>query len=379
MTKRAIFGAVGVAALGATAAFYLFFLRAEPVQVAVVVDGVVVEEIRAPGSVSSRTEVEVAARVAGVVDRVLVDEGATVEAGQLLAALDDRELTSRAATARAAAASAQHNVGVAQAALEKGQAELALARDSFTRDESLFRAGDVTQATLDTRTSALRAAEAGEKSAVATVAVRREDARRAAEEAKLSETLASYAQITAPLGGLVTKRQVEPGSTVAPGGMLFRIVDDDIVCVQTRVDVSQMGRVAIGLPARIRLASGDDLTGSVERIAYEADPVTRDQEVRIKLDQPPAHLTLDEEAQVVVTLGEARGLVVPAGAIVAKEGSDAVLIAREGRAVEVPVGTGAIGQGNVQILEGLQAGDEVILQPENLRSGQRVRAVVAAE
>lgn len=367
-----------VTALALVAVVYWFGFRAVTVEVVVAREGSVTEEIRAPGSVSSRTEVELSSRVAGVVERVLVEEGGRVESGQLLAALDDRELRGRAATARAAAEGARHNVVVADAALDKARSDLTLAQSTMAREEALFAGGHVTRASLDGTTTALRAAEAAEKSAQATLGARRDDARRADEEAKLAETVASYGQITSPLAGLVTKRQVEVGSTVAPGAVLFRIVDDQTVCASTRVDVSQMGRVALGLPARVRLASGDERTGTVARIAYESDPVTRDQEVRILFDVPPEHLTLAEEAQVVIGLGEVPGLVVPGASVITADGSQTVLLARDERVVAVPVQVRAMGQGAV-VLDGLSPGDLVILEPAAVKTGQRVSPLVAGD
>lgn len=364
-----LLGAAGVTALS----------RGRAVRVAEVADGVVVEEIRAPGAVSSRTQVDLAARIAGVVERVLVEEGDRVEQGQLLAALDDRELVARAAAARAAVASARQGVVAAEAALERALAEAALAREALARDELLFRAGDLTPASIDARRAASLAAEAGVKGAAATLAARREDTSRAAAEAKLAETLASYARVSSPIAGLVTQRRAEVGSAVSPGGALFRIVDPAAVWVDARVDVSQMSRVRPGVPARVRLASGDELAGSVARIAHEADPVTRDQEVRISLETLPDHVTIDEEAQVTLLVGEARGLVVPTAALVHRADADAVFVVRDGRAEELRIRLGAAGPDEAQVIEGLRAGEEVVLDPRDLRPGQRVRPVQSGE
>jgi HlyD family secretion protein len=369
---------VALGVVGGGAAIWWFAFRAVEVEVVAAVEGSLDEEIRAPGAVSSRTEVDVASRVAGVVDRVLVAEGADVQSGQLLAALDDRELLGRASAARAAADRGSHDVVIAEAALDKARADLALAQSTHERDEALYEDGHLAKASLDGTTTALRDSEAAEKSARATLQSRRDEARRLDEEAKLAETVASYSQITSPLAGLVTSRQVEAGNTVAPGTVLFRIVDDEVVCVVTRVDVSQMGRVAIGQPATIRLASGDELTGKVGRVAHEADPVTRDQEVRIRFDQPPAMLTLAEEAQVVIRIGEAHGLVVPGSAVLAQDGAEAVVVVRDGRTERVPVRVAAMGQGSV-VVEGIVAGDLVVLEPGGVRAGQRVRPVVVGD
>jgi len=211
------------------------------------------------------------------------------------------------------------------------------------------------------------------------VGAREQEARRAAEEARYADAIQSHAQVTSPLTGLVTRRQVEVGTTVVPGNTLFRLVDDQTVCVATRVDVSQMGRVRTGQRARIRLASGGTASGSVVRISHEADPVTRDQEVRVRFEKPPAHLTLNEEAEVVISIGEARGLVIPGSALLAADGVDGLLKVQDGRAVRAEVRVGATGQGKALILSGLAAGDQVLARPERFKPGQRVRVLAGKE
>jgi HlyD family secretion protein len=349
-------------------------LSSTAVDVVVAVEGIIAQEVKGPGSVSSRTEVNVSSRITGVVDTVLVQEGDKVTEGQLLASLDQRDLAAKAAAARSGGGAARQGIVVAEAALEKARADLALARANHQRDEQVFNAGHLSQSAFDAATAALRVTESAEKNAAANVAARQEDAKRASDETRYADTIQSHAQIVSPIAGLVTKRQVEVGTTVAPGNTLFRIVDDQTVCVATRVDVSQMGKIEVGQRARIRLASGDEATGTVARVSHEADPVTRDQEVRVKFDTPPAHLTLKEEAEVVVGVGEARGLVVPGSVLLPREGKDGVVVVRDGRAVYVPVQVGAVGQGKVQILGGLNVGDIVIAHPTMVKANQRVHA-----
>jgi HlyD family secretion protein len=354
-------------------------LFAPHAEVVVVAEGAIEEEVKGPGAVSSETEVTVSSRLTGVVERVLAQEGDHVKQGQLLVALDQRDLSARAAGARSSAAAARQNVAVAEAGVQKAQADLTLAQSHFGREEEVFRAGHLSEAALDIATAALRVAQSAEKNARAVVDAREQEARRAADEARYADTIQTHAQLSAPLTGLVTRRQVEVGTTVVPGNTLFRIVDDQAVSVATRVDVSQMGRVRTGQIARIRLASGGTASGSVARISHEADPVTRDQEVRVRFDQPPAHLTLNEEAEVVISIGEARGLVIPGSALVAAGGVDGVLEVQDGRAVRVEVRVGATGQGKALILSGLGAGDQVLAHPEKVKAGQRVRALAGKE
>jgi HlyD family secretion protein len=373
---KAIAAGVAAAAIGGVV-FARLVLFTPLVSVVEVKEGVVEEQVKGLGAVSSRTEVDVSSRISGVVLRVLAQEGDRVKEGQLLAALDERDLAAKAAAARSAVAAARQNIAVAEATLDKSQADLVFARSNHERDEKVFRAGHISQAAFDAATAALRVAESAEKSARAAVAARQQETARAEDDARYAGTIQTHARISSPIAGLVTMRRVEVGNTVAPGNTLFRVVDDKAVSVAARIDVSQVGRIALGQITRIRLASGGEASGTVARISHESDPVTRDQEVRILFDTPPAHLTVNEEAEVVISVGQARGLVIPGSAVLPlPDGGDGVLVVRDGRAQHVAVEVGALGQGKVQIRSGLRAGEMVVGHPRAVKPGQRVRPKV---
>ncbi len=369
----------GVVLLAAGALAFRLLGYATPIDILLVAEDVIHQEVKGPGSVSSDVEVNVASRISGVVQSVLVQEGDHVKEGQLLFTLDERDLAAKAAASRSGAAAARQNVAVADAALEKAQADLALARANYARDETVYRAGHISQAAFDSATASLRVAESAEKNARAAVGARREETRRTEDEARYADTVKTHAQVTAPIAGLVTRRQVEVGNTVAPGTTLLRIVDDKAVAVATRVDVSQMGRVQLGQPARIKLVSGAESSGTVARISHEADPATRDQEVRVRFDTPPARLTLNEEAEVIIRVGEARGLVIAGSAVVPHQGEDTVLVLRDGRTTRVSIRVGAVGQGKVLVEKGLAAGDRVVARPAQVKPGARARPMATGQ
>jgi len=160
--RVALAAGVLVVGLGVALRVLLFAPQAE---VVVVAEGVLEEEVKGPGAVSSETEVTVSSRLTAVVERVLVQEGDHVQKGQLLVVLDERDLSARAGAARSTAAAARHNVAVAEAALQKAEADLTLAQSHFGREDAVFRAGHLSQAALDLATAALRVAQSAEKNA----------------------------------------------------------------------------------------------------------------------------------------------------------------------------------------------------------------------
>jgi multidrug resistance efflux pump len=85
-----------------------------------------------------------------------------------------------------------------------------------------------------------------------------------------------------------------------PGGALFRLVDPATLWVAARIDESLVGRIEEGMPAVIRLRSGGEHAGRVARISRQSDAATRELEVFVAFDTPPARFAIDQEAQVLI-------------------------------------------------------------------------------
>lgn len=323
-----------VAALLALPA-YRWFVHTPAVAVVTAETGRVSHDIAVPGTVQARYPITVGSRIAAAVTALHADEGDTVEQGALLARLDDRELRAR---------------------LDAAQADLELARANHRRDRELFEKdrGLISQSELDASSAAVQAARA-----------------RATEAA----TALSHSRIEAPAGGVITARLVEQGHTVGAGTPLFRLADPAELWIATRVDESVVGAVAVGQPTAIELRSGEQMTGTVARIGLESDPATRELEVNVAFDRPPERFAIDLEAEVTIHAGEARGVVVPVDTLSYGEGSQAVLVIRDGRIQRQPVETG-IGDGRrVLVHAGLAAGEPVVAAPQQVRVGQRAEPV----
>jgi RND family efflux transporter MFP subunit len=358
----------------AAALAYGALLRPQPVPIVAVAEGAVALRITGPGTVQARIPVTVSARTSAQVVALHADQGDRVRRGQLLARLDDRDLAARRAAAAASRDTVAANIRAAEAALEKARAELELARARNERDAEVHAAGFISQAAFDASASTLRAAEAAVANAAALLEARRNEARVVAHESQYAEAMWSHTRVVAPMDGIVIQRSAEVGSMVAPGTPIFRLVDPATVWVAMRVDESVVGRVAPGMPARIRLRTGEELAGTVARIARQSDAATRELEVNVAFDTPPARFAIDQEAEVAILAGDSKGLVVPVAAIVRHEGKPAVLVVRDGRAVQHAVSTGASDGARVIITEGLAAGEPVLADPGAVRTGARVRA-----
>jgi hypothetical protein len=177
---------------------------------------------------------------------------------------------------------------------------------------------------------------------------------------------------------VIIQRLAETGNTVVPGSPIFRMVDPAGLWVATRVDESVVARVRLGMPASIRLRTGEMLSGKVARISRQSDAATRELEVDVAFDAQPERFAIDQEAEVTISAGEEKGLVVPVAALVQHQGKQGVLVARDGRAQFQDVQTGAADAATVIVRRGLAAGEGVIATPQGVKPGTRVRGMAAA-
>jgi len=368
-----ITASIVAAVVVALAATYWTFLRGVAVATVTSSEGAVPVIVQGPGTVQARVPVTLSARITATIAELHADQGDRVRKDQLLAVLDDRELDAKRAVANHSQEAVKRNIEAAEAALAKARADLELARVKHRRDADLFKVGYISQSALDTSVAALRAAEAGVDNAEAVLAARRSEARGVAQEARYAETVLSHTRIVAPMDGIVIQRLVETGATVVPGTPIFKLVDPATVWVTARIDESVVGRLAPGLPAQIRLRTGESLPGQVARIAHQSDAATRELEVNVAFDAPLERFAIDQEAQVRIRAGEERGVVVPVTALLNAKGGQAVLVLRDGRAVSQPVQTGASDGKRVIVKSGIAAGERILAQPQRIKPGTRVR------
>jgi HlyD family secretion protein len=373
--KRAIqvFVLLALASIAAVFA-YRMLTRPAAVRVGSVMAGPVREETIGPGTVQSRYSVSLGSRVAGTIDRVLVDVGDEVQKDQLLATLDRTELDARFRATRGAVASALQDIALARANLAKARSDLDLARIRDDRAQNLVGPGVISVADADDARGALRAAEANERAARAAVDARVAELARFSQEQRVAETILSYTALKSPMAGVITRRALEPGSAVAPDAVVFQIVDANALWVATLIDQSLAGRVNVGQRAVIHLRSGAEVSGHVARIAFEADPVTRELEIDVAFDVRPSRFAIHEEADVTLLGEQAQGLTLPLDAVSYGPDGSGVFVVENGRAHRRPVRLGIIGPKKALVIEGPSEGESIILTPSAIRDGQRVVA-----
>jgi RND family efflux transporter MFP subunit len=346
---------------------------AAAVETVPVAEGAVPVTIKGPGTVEARVPVTLSARITATITKLHVDQGDEVKRGQLVATLDDRDLAAKRAGSVQTQETARRNVTAAQAAVAKAEAELDLARTKHRRDQDLLRAGYVSQSVMDASAATLRSAEANLENARALLAAREADTGTVAQEAAYASAVLSHTRVAAPIDGIIIERMVETGSTVVPGTPIFRMVDPATLWVAARIDESVVGRVSVGMPAAIRLRTGETVSGKVARISRQGDAATRELEVNVAFDAPLSRFAIDQEAEVAIAAGEERGLVVPIASLVENAGKQGALVIEDGRARFRPLATGAADGKRIVVRKGLAAGELVIADPQRVKAGTRVK------
>ena len=359
-----------------------------------------VRTLQVSARVATTSRVEVGSTITGRVLQVAVAEGAMVKAGDVLVRLESDEL--RAALAQAQASETQAaarlaglrstgrsaaQAGVAQSAsvLVAARAELQRTLDlvakgflSEARLDEVRRAVAVAQAQLDgARAQSAAMAESGTDVAQAQAQLALAGAARVATAARLGQAV-----LTAPADARVLARTVEPGQIVQPGRALLSLALAGPLQLVAQVDERYVGQLQPGQVAGV-LADAyptQRFTASVRSIAPVVDAQRGAIEVKFSLPQPPPDflredMTLSAE---VVTARREQALVVPAEALRGGESTvPEVWLASGGRVLARKVRLGLRTLDAIEILDGLSAGEVVLLGPAP-QPGQRVRADTGA-
>lgn len=309
-----------------------------PVETAPVEVGAIARNVSVSGVVEPLRSIGVNSQVAGALRAVHVEEGNAVRSGAVIAQMDDRELAAQVASA---------------------EASFNVARTTFERSEQLRDRQVITLAEYERDRAAFEATRA---------------------QLEQLRTRRGYATIRAPVSGVVTEKHVETGDAVGVQTPLFTIADLSTVVVRVQVSELDVVQLRPGDPAEVMLDAfpGQTLSGRIRRVFPSADPSTRLVPVEVALEGEGARIARPGFlARVTFALSPREGArLVPASALVGGTGAEAVFVVQEGRAQRRPVQTGLTSAGRVEILNGLEPGDRVVVTGGNaLRDGAQVREV----
>ena len=313
--------------------------EAVPVEVAAVSRRPIAASYSGTAPLEARGESQVIAKTSGVALRVMAEEGQQVRAGQVLVQLD---------SARAA-------LQAAQSGSQMRKLEANYARSRQLAEQKLISANDIDTIKFDL-----------------------ENARAANRLANLE---LSYANVTAPISGVIAQRSIKPGNFVQINTPIFRIVDISRLEATLNVPERELETLKAGLPVTLQVDAlpSRNFTGSVDRVSPVVDSGSGTFRVICAFDgggllQPGmfGRMQIDYDKR-------ADALVVPRIAMLDDEGDPAVFAVRSGKAVRVPVKLGYVDGAWAEVRSGLRLGDQVVVAGKTaLRDGSLVQVLGAA-
>ena len=319
------------------------------------------------GTVDARYTYKIGTTFAGRLQRLDVDVGDRVLAGQVLGEMAPVDLDDRVRAQ-------ESTVKRAQAALREAEARQAYARAQLARYRQLLVARLISEEVVATRQQELQIADA-------VFAAAREDIARARSDGEALLAQRGDLRLIAPVDGVVALRTADPGTTIVAGQTVLEVIEPASVWVNVRFDQGSAGGLVAGLPAHIELRSrgGQPLPGRVVRVEPMADAVTEEMLAKVVFDaQLAAMPPIGELAEVTVQLPALAAAPVVPNAALRRIGNQTgvwQLVDGDLHFTAVQIGAADL-DGQVQVRDGLQVGDQVIVYSEKLLAAHSAIHVV---
>jgi HlyD family secretion protein len=361
---------------------------AAPVQVAAAKRATMHSFVTAEAVLYPLKQANIVPKISAPVSRFLVQRGDHVREGQLVAVLEDRDLVATAQESKelyeqahavyqnTTAATMPDDLIKAKADVESFRQALDAAQRLYENRQALLRQGALAQKLVDDAKVALVQAQSQFDTAQQhlksletvgrTEQFKSAQAQQAAAKAHYESAQAqvSYAEVRSPMSGVVSDRPINVGEMANSGSALVSIVDLSRVVARASIPVQQSAALSVGAPATISSA-GVEAAGKVTVVSPAVDPNTTTIQVWVEAPNPGERLKLGSTVQVSVDAGAIpNAIIVPVSALLASdEGGEKVMVAgSDGLAHERPVKTGIRSGDDVQILDGVKEGEQVITQ-----------------
>ncbi len=288
----------------------------------------------AAGDVEASQRATIAAKVTGAIEKLPVELGSTVKRGDLLVQISAGEISAR----------------VAQA-----EALLQQARRNLTREKRLLQKEATAPETVKTMEDAYQIAKARYNEA---------------------KTILGYTTITAPFDGVISQKNAQAGDLATPGIPLLRLKNIQKLQVVASIPEAMALRLKTGdrLPVRIAAAEFDN-EGVVSEISPSADPRTRTTTIKLNINNVTT-LRPGQYARVILPGPAVNTLLVPKTAVMNYGQMERLFVVKDGRARLRLVRSGAQDNGRLEILTGLAAGEQIVIQGnDRLIDGQPVQII----
>ncbi len=346
---------------------------------AVVEKGMIPIPYDAVGTVQSKASSVIQSMMTGHITAIHVKEGDAVETGALLVEIDNREALAQAQKAQSALDEAQRaletvekSASAAQQAQAAAAAKKELARTDLERVKQLVSQNAASRQKLDEAEAQFKAASASHQEASDTagsylskkaeVTARIEQAKAEIENVQVA---LSYAQVKAPISGIVTHKAADVGDLASPGVVLLELEDSQSYRLEALVDEAQVHRVHMGDPVPVTLDAlgSEPLKGTVGQILPSAEQNTRT--FIVKVDLPSnGSLRSGMFGRARFSAGEKSALLLPSPAVVVRGQLTGVYaVGADNIARWRLITAGKTFDGKTEVLSGLNAGETVAVEP----------------
>ena len=367
--------AVGIAA---GAGWYFMQPRAHTVQTTPIVTTYPTQQfvvLNATGYVVAQRKAAISSKATGRLEWLGVAEGSRVKEGDVIARIDNRDVTAQAQSAEAAVRAARANVRQAEVEQQNAQVEYRRNADLVQRNFISRSALDTAKARLDRSQALVASAQANLNAAIA--------------NARNAQVAVDYTQIRAPFDGVILSKSANVGDLVTPfsnatdsKGAVVTMADMSTLEVEADVSESSLAKVHVGQPAEIVLDALPDtrFRGHISRMVPTVDRAKATVMTKVKFDEIDPRVLPEMSAKVSflsqeVTAAQQKPLVaVSADALTERDGRTVVFVMRDGHAVVVTVKPG-VKIGDATAISGdVKSGEKAIVKPEpSLANGALVR------
>jgi len=360
--------------------------EAQDVRTAVVQEEPWEQTLHVTGELAAFEVATLSAKVPGRLEALEVDLGERVAHGQAMAAIDTRDYELRLEQAEASLQAARARLGSAlgddgnvkpegAAIVREAKAELDDAEREAQRISTLLGSGVSSQSAYDTAIARREQAQSRWQAAMEEVQNRAATLIERQANLALAQQQLADAHLVAPFDGAVAERIAGTGDYLQVGDPVVRLVRFDPLRLRLEVPERSSASLAPGLEVRAVLENGIEAPpGHITRLSPELSARNRTLLIEVELPNPDGRLRPGAFARATIVIDEAaRTLAVPAAALVRFAGIDKVFVVEGGAAVERRVEVGREDGERAEIVDGLKAGEVVVLAPGGLQQGTPVR------
>jgi multidrug efflux pump subunit AcrA (membrane-fusion protein) len=348
--------------------------------------------VRAPATVFAREQANIAPKLTAPVRELAARKGDSVAASQVLARLENRDLLAQKAEASAALADAEASLakvssGTLPTEIERARGQVATteaalnqARKFYDRRRQLYDQGAIPARDLLVSETDLAQARTNHEVAVRAlqllegqsmerdIQIARSRIEQARGRLSFIEAQLSYAEVRSPFAGTVTEQFLFPGDMAKPDTPIFTVADLSVAVARAQVPEANAKAVRKGEPCTLSPSDQPGIAhqGVITVVNNAVDPARRTVEVWCEIPNSKAHLRVGTFGHVEIVTGSLKkAIVIPIAAVQFEEGSSkgvVMVVDKDRKAVRHEVDTAPAGRGRVAVVEGLRAGDTVIVE-----------------